>query len=96
MVYFRRDPSQAESGLALRVGGIYTKKAVITSLHDLKRRLLEPGKTIEVSEDDQLTSDKQLVVTLQVFTYDEDKVILNGKEFTVPPTVSTGQAVYQN
>jgi hypothetical protein len=74
----------------LKAGDIYRRSAAEASVEYLKNKYARPNEVVEVFEDDRLASDDRILVTFQILAYDEDKVILNGKEFRVAPVVSSG------
>jgi hypothetical protein len=51
----------------------------------LTDRYARPDQIAEVSEDNELTSDKELVRTFNILAYDLDLVTTNGKKYRVAP-----------
>jgi hypothetical protein len=80
---FSGDSSSDVSGLALRPGDTYTRSAANASVGYLRGTLARQNEVVEVFEDDEITTEKQVVVTFQVLGYDEDTVTIDGKEFRV-------------
>jgi hypothetical protein len=78
-----------ESALPLRSGDPYKRSLADATERYLKNKYAGANQNVEITEDDQLTSDNGLIVTFNVLTYEQDRVTINGKEFTVPPVVIT-------
>ena len=84
-------PFENETVPDLKSGDIYRRSAPAgASLVYLQKKYAQPNEIVELFEDDQLTSDNQLLVTFQILACDEDTVILDGKEFRVAPVVISG------
>ena len=76
-----------EPALPLRPGDPYKRSLADASEEYLKSKYAEPNQNLEVTEDDQLTADNELIVTFNVLAYEQDRVTINGKEFRVAPVV---------
>lgn len=76
-----------EGALPLRAGDQYKRSVADASEEYLKSEYVEPNQNLEVTEDDQLTADNELIVTFNVLAYGQDRVTINGKEFRVAPVV---------
>jgi hypothetical protein len=76
-----------EAGLRLRPGDPYKRSLADASEEYLKSKYAEPNQNLEVTEDDQMTANNELIVTFNVLAYEQDRVTINGKEFRVTPVV---------
>jgi outer membrane protein assembly factor BamA len=76
-----------EAGLRLRPGDPYKRSLADASEEYLKSKYAEPNQNLEVTEDDQMTANNELIVTFNVLAYEQDRVTINGKEFRVAPVV---------
>jgi hypothetical protein len=75
------------SALALQPGDPYRRSLMDLSKDYLKNKYAEPGEIVDVTEDDQLADDDELIVTFNVLAYEQDTVTINGKDFRVAPVV---------
>lgn len=75
------------AALALHSGGVYQRSVANMSEDYLKNKYSGSDQIVDVTEDDQLTDDGELIVTLNVLGYEQDRVTINGKEYRVPPVV---------
>jgi hypothetical protein len=81
-----------EPQLALRAGATYRRSDSFAACEFLSNKYTVPNQNTEVYEEDQLNNDDELIVILQILNYEQDQVIINGKEFWVPPLVLTGHS----
>jgi hypothetical protein len=81
-----------DPALGLQADTIYRRSAANACVEYLQGKYAQPNETVEVYEDDQLAPDNQIVVTFQILAYDQDLIVLNGKDFHVPPMVISGHS----
>jgi hypothetical protein len=84
-VLFGQTFAAEAAGPALRPGEPYRRSLANAFAKYLTNRYAGTDRIANVTEDDQLSSDKDLIVTFNVLAYDLDLVRINGKEFHIAP-----------
>jgi hypothetical protein len=64
------------------VGGPYNRGLAKASLEILESFYRVPGQQIKVSEQDELTADRKLIVRFDVISYPDDVLFIDGRQIT--------------
>jgi hypothetical protein len=75
----------SNAALALRPGTPYKRSLANRSQEYLEKERAGANRIVDVTEDDRLTSNNELIVTFNVLAYEQDRVTINGQEFRIAP-----------
>jgi hypothetical protein len=79
--------AKSDEDLRMKSGDQYQRSMAEVVKDYLANSYANPGRIIEVTEDDQLTGSGELIVTFNLLAFEQDTVTINGKDYQIAPIV---------